>query len=66
MRYISLFCLVIYVQILHAACIAPLKTFIIQKIKKFCNAKNIFTEEYDIFAFSKKMALQNFLYFANC
>jgi hypothetical protein len=46
-----------------ACYIAPLKTFIIQKIKKFCNAKKIFIEEYDIFAFYKKMALQNFFIF---
>jgi hypothetical protein len=45
-----------------AYCIAPLKTLIYHytKNKKFCDAKNILPKSATFFAFSKKMALQNF------
>ena len=61
MRYISLFCLVIN----FACCIAPLKTFIIQKIKKFCNAKNILPKSTTFSHFPKIWHYRIFLYFAN-
>jgi hypothetical protein len=40
MRYISLFCLVTYFQILHAV-LHRYKNFHYTKNRKFCNAKNI-------------------------
>jgi hypothetical protein len=42
------------------------KNFRYTKNEKILYCQKYFTEEYDIFAFSKNMALQNFLYFAKC
>jgi hypothetical protein len=53
MRYISLFCMVTYVQILHAVyCTA--KNFHYTKNKKFCNAKNILPKNTTFLHFPKK------------
>jgi hypothetical protein len=49
-----------------ACCIAPLKTFFIQKIKKFCNAKKILPKDMTFSHFPKKWHYRIFLYFANC
>jgi hypothetical protein len=49
-----------------ACYIAPLKTFIIQKIKKFCNAKNILPKNTTFSRFPKKWHYRIILYFAHC
>jgi hypothetical protein len=49
-----------------ACCIAPLKTFIIRKIKKFCNTKTILPKNMTFSHFPKKWHYRIFLYFAKC